>query len=137
MHSEITRFMQYADMFEKFKVAAIPVELHYVLKYEGDKRTVNDLYGLIEKGLHFAELEFGDKIVFCHILSVEQDELTIQNKNILPIFSREISVVSDGDKWTLLVNIVRHFCKGIEIEEAETRRIASLRWPSKERVVSA
>lgn len=128
--AKITALMQASDVFESFKVIAEIVELQYDLSYERDVAfNVDELSKYFQMGLDLAKQEFEDNLVMCNITQIEQDDVTVKNdKKLLPIIDPTVSVVSNGEKWELLVNAVTEFCPGIIIEEGETRKIKSVRY---------
>jgi hypothetical protein len=126
-----TQFMQCCDMFEKFKVAAELINLHYVLEYTGEAE--KDLSTYIQHGIDLAKVEFEKSLVFAHVQEVRQGEHTIRNISTVPYVDPEISVVSNGEKWGLVVDMIKSFCPGIKIEEGEIRKIKSLTWPQQEK----
>ena len=125
---KITKFMQACDIFESYKVAAALLEINYVLE-DVKEETLDGLRNYFQHGLALAKIEFEDKLVFCHIQQVQQGDVKIENTSVIPIVDPNVSIVSDGENWGLLVNHVKHFCKGIEIEEVEIRKIKSMTWP--------
>ena len=121
----MTQWMQACDVFEPFKVVAEKLELHYVVETD----EIFDIRDFISKGLEFAKAEFGDKIVYAHIQSVQRRDVKILNKSVIPIVDPEISVISDGKKWGLVVDEIKNLCDGLLIEEGEIRKIKSMSWP--------
>lgn len=126
-----TNMMQWADLFNSFKVVAEPIELGYVIQvHDGvelkdvDTNTLN----LFEMGLEMAKNEFADRLVVCHIQSVEFDDVIYKNKKILPYVCRDVSVISDGKKFGLVVDIVKKMCPGVKIHEGDVRKIKYLEW---------
>ena len=127
---KITALMQASDVFESFKVIAEIVELQYNMSYEKEVSiSAEELPKYFQAGLDLAKEEFGDNLVMCNITQIEQDDVIVKNnKKLLPIIDPTVSVVSNGEKWELLVNAVKEFCPGIIIEEGETRKIKSVRY---------
>ena len=128
-NSSMTKFMQACDIFEPFKVAAVLLEINYVLENASTKsKSIEELREYFDEGIKLARVEFGNDLVFCHIQQVQQDDIKIENTSVVPFVVPNVSVVSDGEEWGLVVNHIKHFCKGIKIEEGELRKIKSLTW---------
>lgn len=131
----MTDFMQACDVFEKFKVVGSFIELQYVI--ETDENFSNDeLKKFIKMGLAFAKAEFEKNLVYAHIQHIQFDDVKIENTSEVPIVDPEISVVSDGEKWGLVVDQIKSLCKGIEIEEGEIRKIKSMTWPQQKKTLT-
>ncbi len=128
---KMTKWMHATDYFQAYKVVAVLIEVHYQLEYEGEDKTIDELRNLFQYGLDMAKKEFVEKLVFCHIQKVSQNDISVENKSVVPVFNPDVSVVYDGEKNTeaLVVKILEYFCPGIKIEEGEIRKIKSLTWP--------
>lgn len=127
----MTDIMQWADMFEPFKVAAETIEVGYVIQVCGGVKLngVNiNASNFFKIGLEMAKNEFSDNLVLCHIQSVEFRDVIYKNKNVPPYVHQNVSVISDGKKFGLVVDIVKQLCPGIKIHEGDLRKIKYLEW---------
>jgi hypothetical protein len=119
----LTTFMQAADMFENFKVLGKQLNICYKIE---DEEPLTDLQGYFIITHQTMLKEFGKNLVFGYIQQIVIDENAIIKNNIIPpYFDKNISVISTGQKWGLLVDLVKSF-KELTFEEAELRKIKSI-----------
>lgn len=121
----MTAFMQAADLFERFKVVGDIINLHY--EYEEDGEANGDV--AIVVGQTAMKNQFKDKLIFGYIQTAEykSGDVVVKhtNKILAPVFDNNISVVSTGKKWCLLVDVLKKFPE-LEYEEGEVRKIKTL-----------
>jgi len=132
-NDKMTKFMQHADLFQSYKVLAELIEVHYTLTYEGEDESLDKLRSHFNTGLGFAQIEFEKDLIYCHIQYVQQGDIKIENKSVVPFVTPDVSVTSDGTTFGLVIDQIKHFCPGIKIEEGEIRKIKSLSWPQQEK----
>lgn len=130
LDKRMNKFMSAMDLCPPYKAYATLLSICYVIELK-EELPLEELKKLFDTGISLAHTEFGEGLVFCHIQSVKQNDIEIHNvRHALPYCSRQISLVSDGEKEGLVVNYLKRFCEGIVIEEGDVRRVVSLSWPA-------
>ena len=118
----MTKIMQAADVFEKHKVVANMIDINYVIE-EKELLSENKMYAILG---HKAMLkQFMPNLVFGYIHQIEVDDVVLKNDIMVPYVDNTISVFSAGQKWGLLVDVLKSY-KELEYEESDLRKIKSI-----------
>lgn len=105
VNDKISKFMQAADVFDKHKVVYLDLDLKYFVK---NTKTGEESELETEKFyVELAKNEFGDNLI---LLFGKEKPLFI-NPNV--------QVVSNGEKWGRLIDVLKYYYKNIEFSHDE------------------
>lgn len=99
INSQLTSFMQAADIFDRHKVAYQDLALCYECDDSLDEYNPDVLLQV------FASEEFGNDLII--LLNKENKPLYINNN---------VQVISDGKKWSKLIEVLKKICPDTEFE---------------------
>ena len=124
-----TQFMQAADVFEKFKILGERLSICYEIKPEDDPQYENIVNYIID-GIKAAQQEFGKNLIFIHITGIEKQtesgKTFTNNTTIVPFFNKDISVISNGKQWFLLVDFIKGAAPELRVTEGPVRTISEI-----------
>ena len=111
--SNITKLMQAADMFSKFKVVGYIKD--FTLEMDGTvtKETIKNLIPILKSALE----EDNEIVTLIHFISMENEELVLKNKDIEPYINKEVREISDGEKWMTLHDVLDRYGIKHEVDE--------------------
>ena len=118
-----TSFMQAADVFGSYKVVGERISLQYVLRHDEGEKPYDEPGCYYVIGMSSAKQEFGDKLIFSYITGIEVDGKFTPNRIIPPFNNKEVSCISDGKNFFLLVDWLKSSFPELKLTEGEVRRI--------------
>lgn len=102
IEDKISKFMQFSDIFNKNKVAYLDLDLKYFYEEQstGEKKPITN-----EKSItYIAKKEFGSNLIL------------LFGKNKPLYINSSIQVISDGEKYTRLIDVLKNYYENLEFE---------------------